>query len=96
MSSGEEAINGLREALRVSPDNIPLRMHLARSLASFGRFDEAELEFRDALSRDPDNVDIKLGLVSVYQQQEDKQSHAMVLIEDVCGKRDAPAHAYVV
>jgi Flp pilus assembly protein TadD len=40
--SGDEAIKGLRDALRISPDNVPLRVHLANSYSSVGRFDEAE------------------------------------------------------
>ena len=40
----------LREALRLSPDNIPLRQHLAESLLAGGQPEQAEAEFREALS----------------------------------------------
>ena len=95
MSASDDAINGLREALKVSPDNIPLRIHLAQTLAGYGMLDEAETEYRTALSLDGKHADVKLGLASVYQQQ-GKSSQAMVIVEDLCGKPDAPARAYVV
>ena len=95
MPTGDDAIQGLREALKVSPDNVPLRIHLANTLAGFGRFEEAESEFREALSLDPSNVEVKLALAAVYMQQ-DKQSQAIVVVEDVCNQRNAPAKSFVL
>ena len=46
----------LRDALAHSPDNVPLRKHLAETLLGFGRAEDAEAEFREALARDRDNV----------------------------------------
>ncbi|MCU0982467.1 MAG: tetratricopeptide repeat protein, partial [Pirellulaceae bacterium] len=66
---GDQAIQALRDALRVTPHNIPLRTHLARSLAGLGRLDEAEQEFRGALADAPDDVSIKLGLADCYYRQ---------------------------
>ena len=40
----EATLKALRQALEVSPDNAPLRRHLADSLASAGRFEAAETE----------------------------------------------------
>ena len=51
MSGAEETIQALREALRFSPENMPLRKHLAETLLNSGRADDAEREFREALSR---------------------------------------------
>ncbi len=50
MSTGDDAVQGLREALKISPENVPLRIHLASTLAGSGRFEEAETEYREALS----------------------------------------------
>src|SRR5437588_864282 len=50
----DRAIESLREALRLSPENVPLRRHLAESLLGRGRPDLAEAEFREALARAPD------------------------------------------
>lgn len=92
---GDEAIDGLRAALRISPNNLPLRVHLARTLAGLGRYDEAEQEFRDALAIAPEDADIKLALARVYQQQ-GKSSQAIVVVEDLCRRRDTPAAAHVL
>jgi hypothetical protein len=37
-----DPLQPLRDALRLSPDNLPLRQNLADSLAGLGRFPEAE------------------------------------------------------
>lgn len=95
MPTGDEALRGLREALKVSPDNVPLRIHLAESLVGFGRFEEAEDEFRAALTLAPEDTGVKLGLANVYLQQ-DRTSQAIVIVEDLCHKRDTPARAYVL
>ena len=42
MASGDQKIQALRDALKVSPDNLPLKQHLAESLLSVGRPEEAE------------------------------------------------------
>ena len=52
MSTGEESLRALRDALAVSPENVPLRRHVAASLAGLGRFDEA------AAARNPDSAPV--------------------------------------
>ena len=52
----------LREAVRVSPNNIPLRQHFAETLLTQGRAPEAEKEFREALGMAPNSAALKLGL----------------------------------
>ncbi len=95
MTQGDEAIRSLREAVRVSPDNIPLRQHLASTLVGIGRCEEAEKEYLEALALAPDDIGIKIGLANSYYQQ-DKNSQALVIIEAMAGKRDTPASAYVL
>jgi AAA+ superfamily predicted ATPase len=95
MSAGDSAVNGLREALRVSPENVPLRQHLAATLISFGRYEEAEAEYRHALALAPDRAELKLGLAGAYQQQ-GKRSHALVIIEELIKTPDAPAGAFIL
>lgn len=95
MSTDDETIKGLREALSVSPNNIPLRIHLAQSLVRLGKLTEAEEEYRGALSLAPNNFNVKLGLVEVYMKQ-NKISQALVIVEDVCQTAAAPASAFVV
>ena len=55
------SIDILKEALKFSPDNIPLKQHLAEILLKANRLEEAEAEFSELLSLSPDNKS-KLGL----------------------------------
>ncbi len=91
----EQAIQALREAVRISPDNVPLRQHLAESLAGLARYDEAESEYRHALSLAPDSQPLKIGLAKVFYLQA-KNTQALVLVEDLLKHRDTPAAAYVL
>jgi transitional endoplasmic reticulum ATPase len=95
MPHGDEAIEALRAALAVSPENLPLRLHLIRSLAGYGRFDEAERECREALARAPASTEIKLELAAQFAQQ-GKNSQALVIVEDLARQPDPPAKAYVL
>ena len=95
MSFGDDAIRSLRDALKFSPENVPLRLHLAASLMGLGRLDEAEREYRDALTRAGDSVDVRVGLAECYWRQ-GKASQALVIIEDLVQKRTAPAKALVL
>ena len=90
-----DPIGPLREAARLSPDNLPLRRHLADSLLAAGRADEAEREYREALTRWPDNVDLKIGLARAFYQQ-GKNSEALVVCEALIQRDDPPAAAYLL
>jgi len=90
-----DPLAGLREAIKISPQNIPLRQHLAGSLASAGRFPEAELEYKEALALAPDSVDLKLGLARAFFSQ-GKNSHALVIVEDLLSANDKPSPAYLL
>ena len=57
-----DSIGALREALAFSPDNVPLRVHLARSLLDAGKATEAMAEFREVLNRAPGREDALQGL----------------------------------
>jgi transitional endoplasmic reticulum ATPase len=93
--SGDRAIETLREALKLSPDNIPLRRHLAETLLGAGRADLAEAEFREAMTLAPDDPTLKVGLADAFLQQ-GKKSLAIVILEDVVKHPDAPARAFLI
>ncbi len=93
--SGDDSVRALRDALAHSPDNVPLRKHLAETLLGLGRAEEAEEEFRHVLARDRNNVELKLGLARAYHQQ-GKLSHAIVIVEEMIRQRDTPAAAYLL
>ena len=92
--NGDRVIETLREALRLSPDNLPLRRHLAESLLGIGRPDLAEVEFREGLTLAPDDLHCKVGLANAFIQQ-GKSRHALVILEDVTKRADAPARAFI-
>ncbi len=93
--SPEDALQALREALRVSPNNTALRQHLAEMLLSHGHAEEAAKEFREALGIAPNSIPLKLGLARAFYQ-EGKQSHALVIIEDLVKNPNAPARAFLL
>jgi Flp pilus assembly protein TadD len=95
MLPGDDALHALREAVRLSPENIPLRQHLADTLLSLGRPDEAEKEYRQALGRSADNERLKIGLGNAFYQQ-GKYSQALVLVEDLLKSPNTPARAYLL
>jgi ATP-dependent 26S proteasome regulatory subunit len=95
MSSAPDPIEGLRDALRLSPENLPLRLHLSQTLSGLGRHGEAEQELLATLAMAPNDVSVKLALANAYLSQE-KTSQAMVIVEDLVEKRDVPAAAYVL
>ena len=93
--SAEDTIRSLREALAVSPDNVPLRKHLAQSLMGMARFAEAESEFREALRRAPADEELKLGLARAFASN-GKRSEALVILEEMIRSSKHPSAAYVL
>ena len=56
-----EIIRALREGLAFSPDNLPLRLHLARTLLTAGQNADALTEFRAVLAAEPSSDDAHAG-----------------------------------
>lgn len=61
----DNTINSLKEALKFSPGNIPLKKHLADTLLNASRLDEAEKEYKELLAVS-DTPDIKISLSRVF------------------------------
>ncbi len=76
----DNTIEHLREALRISPGNVPLKLHLADTLLSMKRLDEAEKEFAELLKITRDQR-VKTGLAKVFFQQ-GKYSQCNVILEE--------------
>ncbi|HVS36295.1 MAG TPA: AAA family ATPase [Gemmataceae bacterium] len=93
--SNDATVQALRTALEHSPDNVPLRQHLADVLLGLNRADEAEQEYRRALLAAPNNPAVKLGLAQAYYQQ-GKNSQALVVVEDLLHADRPPARAYLL
>lgn len=90
-----ETVAALREAIKASPDNVPLREHLGGVLNGLGRFEEAQSEFSVALAVAPDNIKLKLGLATSFYHL-GKFSQSLVLVEDTLRAKDAPAKAHLL
>jgi tetratricopeptide (TPR) repeat protein len=61
----EATLATLREALALTPDNVPLREHFAATLLAAGRAGEAETEYREALTRGA-GAGAQLGLARAF------------------------------
>ncbi|HEY3763784.1 MAG TPA: AAA family ATPase [Gaiellales bacterium] len=80
MAGTDDAERALRDALAVSPENVPLRLHLADTLLRSGRPGDAEAEYREALSRAPANTNAQAGLAAAFFQQ-GRFGEAIVVVE---------------
>ena len=85
----------LRAALRHSPDNAPLLVHVADTLLKTGAFAEAAALFKRALALAPANTTARLGLAAAFFQQ-GKPGAALVIVEDMVKQPDAPARAWLL
>ena len=90
----DATLTALREALAVSPGNVPLRRHLAEALLRAGRDDEAETEFRECVRRGADPVS-RLGLARVFYRR-GRFDEALVLVEEVVAAAEATAAAHIL
>lgn len=88
-------LDPLREALRLSPENAPLRLHLAQQLLARARADEAEGLLKEGLRLAPASEAIKLALAEAYHRA-GKTSPAFVVIEDLIRTAKQPAPAYLL
>ena len=90
-----DAINPLRDAVRLSPDNVPLRRHLGDMLLAAGLPGEAEQTFREALALAPGDAGVAMGLATAFHQQ-GRHDEAMVLIDRLRGGPDPDPRAHLL
>lgn len=95
MPNPNDPIAPLREALKLSPDNAPLRRHLADTLFAASRFAEAVDEYRVLLDASPADAELKTSLADAYFQDE-RMSEAAVILESLLNHSDPPAAACVL
>lgn len=95
MTPTNDVIQALREAVKQSPDNVPLRMHLADTLLDSDRPGEAEKEYRTALALAPEDLMLKIGLACAFFEQ-GKVSESLVIIEDILKNSKAPVRAHIL
>lgn len=77
----DHTINSLKEALKFSPGNIPLKKHLADTLFHASRYEEAEKEYKELLAIS-DTPPIKIGLSKVFYMK-GEYSQCNVILEEL-------------
>ena len=88
-----ENIKSLQEALKFSPDNIPLRLHLAELLLQDKLIPEAAEQFNETLKRNYGNQRAQLGLAACYYYQK-KYSAAVIVYEQI--QQELPLNAMLI
>lgn len=78
----DATIRSLRAALEASPDNGPLRQHLAETLFAYGHYEDAEKELLALLKIVPDSEVGHLLLAKTYRAR-NKNSAAHVVLEQL-------------
>ena len=92
MPEARKTIETLRAALEASPDNVPLREHLADTLLRYGYAEEAETEYREALRQQPESESLKVGLANAFHSQ-GKNGPALVIVEELLKLPNTPGTA---
>lgn len=90
----DKTIKNLREALEFSPENIPLRLHLAETLRVANMLEEAEEEYEIILQYKAEpKARIGLALISYKQKN---YSKAIVILESLLqeGNKDLDTHLF--
>ena len=88
-------IQQLREAIKSSPGNLPLRKILAKALMKHERYEEAEVEYKEALRLAQQDTELKIGLADAFRAQE-KTGSGLVLIEELVQQATPPGRAWIV
>lgn len=91
----ESTINSLRDALSFSPENIPLRLHLAETFFKLNRLDEAEAEFQEILNRQSTNEQAKFGLARIFFERKN-YSVCNVVLEELLNQGNASQDVHVL
>ncbi|MFL5751900.1 MAG: AAA family ATPase [Bacteroidia bacterium] len=80
-----DSTQSLREALKFSPDNIPLHLLLAETLVASSHYAEAITEYKLILEKDKRNTRAMLGLARCYFKT-NELSLSSVVLEDILQK----------
>lgn len=93
--SDQQTIDSLKTALAASPENIPLRLLLAKTLSGLRRSQDAEEILRGGLKLSPNSAELKLALAECFFSQQ-KNTEALVLVESLSDSADADPSIWIL
>lgn len=90
-----DLLQNLREALEITPDNDKLRAHLAQTLLTAGKAEEAAAEYKRVLQTSPRDAKSKLGLAKAFAAMQ-QWSAAIVILEDLYNQGTPEHEVYLL
>jgi len=88
-------LDSLRDAIKATPNNVPLRKLYINALTKAEKYEEAVAEIKEALSLAPNETSLKIWLATIYHELK-KTSLGLVVIEQVLSSSTAPADAWLI
>jgi len=92
MNSDE--LKDLREAIKASPTNTTLRKLLISQLLTMKRWEEAEVEIKEAMQLAPTDIALKIELANTFCHLK-KTTAGLVLLEELLKSERPPAKAFL-
>ncbi len=89
------ALDALRQAVRLAPDNVDLIEHLCKTLISLSKPEEAIEHYKTALERRPGHYGLQLGLAESYWRS-NRNSHALAIVETLIRGKSPTAQAWLL
>ena len=89
-----DELQGLREAIKASPENVAIRKFLISQLMKVERWEEAEVEVKEAMQLSPNDVSLKIDLANTFCQLR-KTTAGLVLVEELLKAERPPAKAFI-
>ncbi len=90
-----DELQSLMDAVRLTPDNVPLRKYLCAELLRRQRWAEAEIEIKDALKQAPHDIELKISLATAFCEQQ-KTSLGLVIVEELTAQTAPPARTWLI
>ncbi len=92
---GDGAVEAQRQVVDGAPGSAHQHRHFAELLLNRGFLDEAEAEFHQTLSLDPEDMEARLGLARVLHAR-GEDSTALFMVKQVIRSTNQPSHAYLL
>lgn len=94
-NSNDAAVEALKNAVSLAPNNAELANQLIKLLVDLLRYEEAEQAARFSLQQNPKSIPLQLAMAEIYCRQ-GKDSHALAIVETLAKGKDADSRAMVM